>query len=103
MTALGELAKTVRSKNAGVDKITFDVIFRERETYERVIRSGVLTRQTVAALFRIPESRLADFVNFAPGLAIKFTIYRERPSGSAGDPDIFGCQQYAPLLDVEVP
>ena len=103
MTILGELAKTVRSKNAGVDKITFDVIFRERETYERVTSSGVLTRQTVAALFRIPESRLADFVNFEPGLAIKFTIYRERPSGSAGDPDIFGCQQYAPLLDVEVP
>ena len=103
MTTLGELAKTVRSKNAGVDKITFDVIFRERETYELVTHSGVLTRQTVAALFRIPESRLADFVNFEPGLAIKFTIYRERPSGSAGDPDIFGCQQYAPLLDVEVP
>ena len=103
MTILGELAKTVRRKNAGVDKITFDVIFRERETYERVTSSGVLTRQTVAALFRIPESRLADFVNFEPGMAIKFTIYRERPSGSAGDPDIFGCQQYAPLLDVEVP
>ncbi len=103
MTTLGELAKTVRSKNAGVDKITFDVIFRERETYERVTRSAVLTRASVAALFRIPESRLADFVNFEPGLAIKFTIYRERPSGSAGDPDIFGCQQYAPLLDVEVP
>ena len=26
---LGELAKTIRSKNAGVDKITFDIIFRE--------------------------------------------------------------------------
>jgi len=103
MATLGELAKTVRSKNAGVDKITFEVIFRERETYERVTRSAVLTRASVAALFRIPESRLADFVNFEPGLAIKFTIYRERPSGSAGDPDIFGCQQYAPLLDIEVP
>ena len=103
MATLGELAKTVRSKNAGVDKITFEVIFRERETYERVTRSAVLTRASVAALFRIPDSRLADFVNFEPGLAIKFTIYRERPSGSAGDPDIFGCQQYAPLLDIEVP
>jgi hypothetical protein len=103
MTTLGELAKTVRSKNAGVDKITFDVIFRERDTYERVKRSGVLTRRSVAALFRIPDHRLTDFVNFDPGLAIKFTITRERPSGSAGDPDIFGCQQYAPLLDVEVP
>jgi hypothetical protein len=26
-----------------------------------------------------------------------------RPSGSPGDPDIFGAQQYAPLLDLDVP
>lgn len=100
---LVELAKTIRSKNAGVDKITFDVIFRERETYEQVKRSGALTRQTVTALFRIPEARLTDFVEYDPGLAIKFSIARERPSGSPGDPDIFGAQQYAPLMDIEVP
>jgi len=38
-----------------------------------------------------------------PGNAIKFTTYRLRPSGSPGDPDIFGAQQYAPLLDIDVP
>ena len=27
---LSEIAKTIRSKNAGVDKITFDVIFPDR-------------------------------------------------------------------------
>ncbi|MEW6425858.1 MAG: DUF4387 family protein, partial [Bacillota bacterium] len=32
-----------------------------------------------------------------------FTIYRKRPSGSPGDADVFGCQQYPPLLDIEVP
>jgi hypothetical protein len=100
---LGELAKTVRSKNAGVDKITFDVIFRDRETYETVRRSGVLTRATVARLYGIPDARISDFVEFDPAYAIKFTIYRERPSGSPGDPDIFGAQQYAPLLDIVVP
>jgi hypothetical protein len=100
---LGDLAKTVRSKNAGVDKITFDVIFRDRETYEAVRRSGVLTRETVARLYNIPDARIADFVEFDPALAIKFTIYRDRPSGSPGDPDIFGAQQYAPLLDIVVP
>jgi hypothetical protein len=100
---LAELAKTVRSKNAGVDKITFDVIFRDRETYERVKRSGVLTRTTVAALFNIPDTRISDFVEFDPASAIKFTIYRLTPSGSPGDPDIFGCQQYAPLLGIVVP
>jgi hypothetical protein len=100
---LSELAKTVRSKNAGVDLITFDVIFAARETYERVKRAKVLTRESVCALYRIRPERIADFVEFDPGNAIKFTIYRLRPSGSPGDPDIFGAQQYAPLLDVEVP
>ena len=100
---LAELAKTVRSKNAGVDKITFDVIFRDRETYERVKRSGVLTRATVAALYNIPDARISDFVEFDPASAIKFTIYRLTPSGSPGDSDIFGCQQYAPLLGIVVP
>ncbi|HNV60919.1 MAG TPA: DUF4387 family protein, partial [Rhodoferax sp.] len=38
-----------------------------------------------------------------PAFAIKFTIYRLRPSGSAGDGDIFGAQQYAPLLDLQIP
>lgn len=100
---LSALAKTIRSKNAGVDLITFDVIFTDRATYERVKRARVLTRESVCMLYRIAPERIADFVEFDPGNAIKFTIYRRRPSGSPGDPDIFGAQQYAPLLDIEVP
>lgn len=103
MAKLSALAKTVRSKNAGVDKITFDVIFRDRETYELVKQSGAITKASVARLYRIPETRISDFVAFDPACAIKFTIYRDRPSGSPGDTDIFGAQQYAPLLDIEVP
>lgn len=100
---LVDLAKTIRSKNAGTDKITFDIIFRERENYELVKKSGVLTRQTVAKLFNIPDERISDFLEFDPAYAIKFTIRRREPSGSPGDRDIFGCQQYPPLLDIEVP
>jgi hypothetical protein len=48
-------------------------------------------------------SRITDHVEFEPALAIKFTIYRRMPSGSPGDADIFGSQQYGPLLDIEVP
>ena len=103
MAKLSTLAKTIRSKNAGVDLITFDVIFTDKQTYERVKRAQVITRESVCALYRIPAARIADFVEFDPGNAIKFTIYRVRPSGSPGDPDIFGAQQYAPLLDIEVP
>jgi Domain of unknown function (DUF4387) len=100
---LSELAKTIRSKNAGVDKITFDIIFTDRARYERVKKARVLTPESVARLYGMPVERICDFVEFDPANAIKFTIFRLRPSGSPGDPDIFGSQQYAPLLDVEVP
>ncbi len=100
---LAELAKTVRSKNAGVDKITFDIIFQSRENYELVKNSGVLSKAFVARLYGIDEKRITDFVTYDPAYAIKFTILRRAPSGSAGDADIFGAQQYAPLLDVEIP
>ena len=52
---LAELAKTLRSKNAGVDKITFDIIFPDRATYEHVKRCQVLSRASVAALYNIPD------------------------------------------------
>jgi len=100
---LSDLAKTVRSKNAGVDKITFDVIFQGRANFERVRDSGVLNRAFVAKLYSVPEERITDFVVYEPALAIKFTMLRKRPSGSPGDADIFGAQQYAPLLDVLIP
>lgn len=100
---LVELAKTIRSKNAGTDKITFDIIFREKENYELVKASKSLTKETVAKLYGVSEDRVCDFVEYDPAYAIKFTIYRSKPSGSPGEGDIFGCQQYPPLLDVEIP
>lgn len=100
---LSELAKTIRSKNAGTDKITFDIIFREKENYELVKKSGVLNKELIRQIYGLEEKYIADFVEFDPGYAIKFTIYRKRPSGSAGDSDVFGCQQYPPLLDIEIP
>lgn len=99
---LADLARTVRSKNAGVDKITFDILFATKENYEMAKRSGALTRESIARLYGIPDDRISDFVTFDPALAYKFTIYRRQPSGSPGDPDIFGAQQYAPLLDIEI-
>lgn len=100
---LSELAVTIRSKNAGVNQITFDIIFQDKKSYELVKRSGVLTKKRIAKLYGIKEERISDFVEFDVGNAIKFTIYRSEPSGSPGDPDFLGAQQYAPLLDVKVP
>ncbi len=103
MPTLRDLASTIRSKNAGVDHITFDLIFRERANFERVRDAKVLSPEVVAKLYGIPRDRVTDFVVFEPANAIKFTIRRARPSGSPGEHDVFGAQQYAPLFDIEVP
>ncbi len=100
---LFDLAKTIRSKNAGVDHITFDVIFPDQATYDRVRRSGALSRAAISRIFDLSADRLTDHVEFDPALAIKFTIRRAVPSGSPGDADIFGSQQYGPLLELEIP
>jgi hypothetical protein len=93
LTRLFELAKTLRSKNADVDRITFDVIFTDRANYDRVRRSGALSREAICRIFGITAERIKDCVEFNPALAIKFTIRRTRPSGSPGDGDIFRSQQ----------
>lgn len=67
-----------------------------------VKRSRALTPESVCARLNVDPARLTDFVEYDPGNAIKFTILRQRPSGSAGDGDVFGAQQYAPFLDLEV-
>ena len=100
---LSELAGTIRSKNAGVNQITFDIIFGDETTYRKVIGSGALKKEAVARLYGITEERISSFVEFDPANAIKFSIYRSLPNGSPGDWDILGCQQYGPLLDVEIP
>ena len=103
MRKLSELAKTIRSKDAGVNQITFDIIFSDKDIYKKVKESKALTKETVAKLYNIKENRISDFVEFDIANAIKFTIYRLFPGGSPGDWDILGCQQYGPLLNVEIP
>jgi hypothetical protein len=102
-TRLYELASTIRSKNAGVDHITFDVMFRNRANFERVRDSGVLSARSIADFYGIDRERVTDFVVFEPANAIKFTIRRSRPSGSIPDTDVFGCQHYPPLYEVRIP
>lgn len=92
---LRELAETIRSKNAGVDHITFDIIFRDQKIYEKVKRSGSITLDTITTLYRLEPECIVRFVYFDPANAIKFTIRRKRASGGMGESDVFGCQQYS--------
>ena len=100
---LHRLAKTIRSKNAGAHYFTFDIIFDDRETYERVKQTGVITRDLVRKLYGVGEERIAELVEYDGGNAIKITLRRSISSGDVGDSDLYGCQQYIPLLNIPIP
>lgn len=100
---LHDLVSTLRSKNAGVDRITLDVIFTDRTVYEYVRDNQLVTKALVAEQYGINRARISDFVFFDPAKALKITIKRTRPSGNPGEHDVYGAQQYAPLYDLEIP
>lgn len=102
-TPLAELASTIRSKNAGVDNVTFDIIFPDRPTYERVRDSGALSRESVRDLFGVEDDRIVFFSPIEYALAIKFTFRRKVSSGGPGESDAMGSQQYAPLYQIQIP
>jgi len=97
-----DIAKACKSKNAGPFELTLDVVFDQREMYERVRATGVLGPALFARLYNVrPEDVI--FTEYPAGNAFKATIPRLVPSGDIGDTDVYGAQQHAPLLDVDIP
>ncbi|MCL2368862.1 MAG: DUF4387 domain-containing protein [Oscillospiraceae bacterium] len=100
-TKLLDITDIIRSKNAGPYELTFDIIFKTQEWYEKVCQAGVINADLICALYKIPPSDIISIVEFTPAKAIKATIRRPIPSGSLGETDVYGAQQHAPLLDLE--
>lgn len=99
---LSDLARVIRSKNAGPFMVTFDIIFEDAEMLERVRQTGSLTSQTVASLYGVSANEIVDFAYYPIARAVKFSIYRPQPSGARFDTDIYGAQQHAPLLTLPI-
>ena len=102
MTALAQIARLIRSKNAGPFELTFDVMFDDAAIYERVKRSGALSREVVARRYGL-EPEQVKFFFCDNALAIKASIPRPVFQGDPRDSDGHGGQQYAPLMDIEIP
>jgi len=84
MTALAELARLIRSKNAGPFELTFDIMFEDAETYG------------------LPPERV-KFFYCDNALAVKASIPRPVFQGDLADSDGHGGQQYAPLMGIDIP
>lgn len=119
-----EVASIIRSKNAGPFEVTFDILFDDTATFERVRASDVLRNEVIMKLYSIKdEATIVTNMYFEAALGWKCTIVRPKGSEqgrfvlefnsvfdavliddcSIGERDTFGTQQHAPLLDIEVP
>ena len=99
---LWQVAKLIRSKNAGPFELTFDVILKDRKTYEKVRDAKVINVEWFARTYRL-KPEVVSIINYDAASAIKITIPRPTISGDVDDNDVFGGQQYGPLVDLEVP
>jgi hypothetical protein len=99
MPKLRDLAQIIRSKNAGPFELTLDVIFESKQDYERVKEQNVLSKERIQSLY---GSEVLSCFFFDNALAFKASLARKVSSGTVGDSDVFGAQQHAPLLDLNV-
>ena len=97
-----DIASVIRSKNSGPYELTFDVIFKDFETYGKVKAAQAVSKEKFCALYGIPETDLFHLVYFDPAKAVKITIRRPIPSGALGETDVYGAQQHAPLMGMEI-
>ncbi len=98
-----EIASVIRSKNAGPYELTLDIIFSSEENYRFLKEIRFFNRELIARIYGIAADRIINIVYFDPAWAIKITLVRPVVSGAAGDTDIYGAQQHAPLFNLKVP
>jgi len=98
---LADIAALIRSKNAGPFTLTFDIMFADQTSYDRVKCSGALTQSSFAKLYGCPEEKVR-FFQCDHALALKFSIPRPLTQGEPGDGDMHGGQQFVPLMNVEI-
>ncbi len=98
---LQDIALVVRSKNAGPRRLTLDIMFADDAAYARAVASGVLNAGRIARLYDVAEQEI-DIIPYPIGRAIKISLPRKVTAGDPGDRDVYGAQQHAPLLGIEI-
>jgi hypothetical protein len=98
---LSDIAQVIRSKNAGPRRLTLDIMFGSDADYQRVVQSASFGAEAIARLYRVPTDTVT-IIPYPAGRAIKITMARSIMAGDPGDYDVYGAQQHAPLLGIEI-
>lgn len=98
---LYDIARVIRSKNAGPFTLTVDLLFDTVEDFRRVLAADTFSMANIARLY----GTSADAVRIHPFervLAIKVSLPRAVSSGAPGDVDVYGSQQHVLLGDIDI-
>jgi hypothetical protein len=98
-----EMANIIRSKDAGINKITFDVFFVTPQEYEAALKSNVFHKDNVANVLCIPLDHVIGTYRADDCYAVKVSTNRPSISGNPGERDMFGAQQHSKLLMLDIP
>ena len=96
-----DIARVIRSKNAGPTTLTVDLMFNDSEGFERALAAPSLQPGAIALLYGLEPSQV-EVIAYPPAVAIKIVMDRMLVAGDPGDRDVYGAQQHAPLLEVEI-
>ncbi|WP_144460829.1 DUF4387 domain-containing protein [Siminovitchia fortis] len=99
---VSDLAEVVRSKNAGPFELTVDILFSDQKNYDLAKHSGSFTKERIASLYGLRPENIVELIFFDAAKAIKITLPRLHPSGSPGERDTYGAQQYVPILNLPI-
>ena len=102
MVTLGTLTNDIQSKNAGINMICCDIFFEEKETFEKVRKSGSLTREKVAAYFNLTPEQIVVFEEDERFFGYKITVQRAQSAGGPSERDLYGTGLYGPLSEYEI-
>lgn len=103
MTSIRDHASVLRSKNASPYTVTLDIIFDSKPDYETAKQTNLFSRDAVADAYGITPDKVNEVIYYEPANAVKICLDRSVVSGHIGDTDVYGAQQYAPLLSFDFP
>src|SRR3954470_9396168 len=98
---LVDIAKVIRSKNAGPTTLTLDLLFNDEAGFKLASASKALTADAIAKLYAQPAGKF-EVLPYPPALAIKIVMPRRIVSGNPGDSDVYGAQQHGPMPGIEL-
>jgi hypothetical protein len=101
MPKLREVCRTVRSKVAGPFWVTIDLMFEDKDSYDRYSQSPALSAESISEVYGVDPESVRHYP--VPNLnVLKISYPRPTPQGGVEERDLHSGQQYTYILDLEL-